>query len=96
MFTNTYKLQVYKHLQTLQMKMLKVEYLSNHRPELPQILKSSSGDQTKTKNALNESLILNLGDQIEMNTTFNGRRPQNIKSGISQKVQGTKSKSKPL
>ena len=48
-------------------KILKVEYLSNHWPDLSQSL----GDQTKIK-------------MLETKTTSNGRRPQNIKSGISQ------------
>ncbi len=32
----------------------KIEYLSNHWSDLPQILNLSSGDQTKIKNAWNE------------------------------------------
>jgi hypothetical protein len=47
------------------LKILKVDYLSNHRPELPQILNLSSGDQTEIKT-------------VEMKTTFYGRRPQSI------------------
>ena len=54
------------------LKILKVEYLSNHWSDLPQILNLSSGDQTKIK-------------MLEIKTTSNGRRPQNMKSGISQK-----------
>ena len=53
------------------LKILKVEYLSNHWLDFPQILHLSSGDQTKFKNT-------------QMKTTSNGRQPQNIKSGISQ------------
>ena len=44
------------------LKILKVEYLSNHWLDLPQILNLSSGDQTKSKNEL-----------IKMFS--NGRRP---------------------
>ena len=49
------------------LKILKVKYLSNHSLDPPQILNLSSGDQTKIK-------------MLEMKTTSNGRRPQNIKS----------------
>jgi hypothetical protein len=48
-----------------------MEYLSDHWPDPPKILNLSSEDQTKIK-------------MLEMKTTSNGRRPQNIKSGISQ------------
>ena len=34
------------------LKILKVEYLSNHWSDLPQILNLSLGDQTKSKNEL--------------------------------------------
>jgi hypothetical protein len=56
------------------LKILKVEYLSNHRSDLPQISNSDKGDQTQIKFGLN----------FEMKTTSDGRRPQNIKSGIFQ------------
>ena len=36
------------------LKILKVEYLSNHCSDFPQILNLSLGDQTKIKNVLNE------------------------------------------
>ena len=36
------------------LKMYKVEYLSNHWLDLPQILNLSSGDQTKIKNVWRE------------------------------------------
>ena len=36
------------------LKILKVEYLSNHYLFLPEILNLSLGDQTKIKNAWNE------------------------------------------
>ena len=36
------------------LKILKVEYLSNHWLDFPQILNLSSGDQTKIKNAWKE------------------------------------------
>jgi hypothetical protein len=49
------------------LKILKVEYLSNQLSNPPQILNFSSGDQTK----------INI---LEMKTTSNGRQPQNIKS----------------
>jgi hypothetical protein len=48
-------------------KILKVEYLSNHSSDLPQILNLSSVEQAKIK-------------MLEMKTNSNGRRPQNIKS----------------
>jgi hypothetical protein len=41
---------------------LKVKYLSNHSSDLLQILNLSSGDQTKTKNALNK-------DNLQWKTT---------------------------
>ena len=44
------------------LKILKVEYLSNHWSDFPQILNLSSGDQTKIKNTQNED-------------DLNGRRP---------------------
>ena len=53
------------------LKILKVEYLSNHWSDFPQILNLSLGDQTKIKNAWNED-------------DLHGRWPQNIKSWISQ------------
>jgi hypothetical protein len=53
------------------LKILKVEYLTNHWSDLPQIIDLSSGDQIKLK-------------ILEMKTTSNGRWPQNIKSWISQ------------
>jgi hypothetical protein len=37
-----------------ELKILNVEYLSNHWLDLPYILKLCSGDQTKLKNAWNE------------------------------------------
>jgi hypothetical protein len=44
------------------LKILKVEYLSNHLLDPTQILNSSSGDQKKVKNAWNE-------DDLEWKTT---------------------------
>ena len=44
------------------LKISKVEYLSNHWSDLPQILNLSSGDQTKIKNAWNE-------DDLQWKTT---------------------------
>ncbi len=52
-------------------KYKKVEYLGNHWLDLTQIWNVSTGDQTKSK-------------MVKMKTTFNRRRPQNIKSWISQ------------
>ena len=52
------------------LKILKVEYLSNHCSDFPQVLNLSLGDQTKK--------------MLKTKTTSNGRRPQNIKSLISQ------------
>ena len=59
------------------LKILKVAYLSNHWAEFPQILNLSSGDQTKIKTAWYKV-------DLQWKTTFNGRRPQNIKNWISQ------------
>jgi hypothetical protein len=44
------------------LKILIVEYISNHLLDPPQILNLSSGDQTKVKNAWNE-------DDLEWKTT---------------------------
>ena len=52
-------------------KISKVEYLSNHRLDLPQILNPSLGGQSK----------INL---LEMKTTSNGRRPQRYTQNISK------------
>ena len=54
------------------LKVLKVEYLSNHLLDKTQILNLSLDDQT---------IFFKI---FKMKTTSNGRRPQNIKSGISQ------------
>ena len=40
------------------LKILKVEYLSNPWSDVPQILKLSLGDQTKIENAWNEDDLL--------------------------------------
>ena len=61
------------------LKILKVEYLSNHWSDLPQILNWSSGDQIKIKNAWNGRR-----PPMEDDLHSNRRRPQNIKSWISQ------------
>jgi hypothetical protein len=53
------------------LKMLEVEYISNPLLDHTQILNLSLDDH-----------ILQI---LTMQTTSNGRRPQNIKSGISQK-----------
>ena len=53
------------------LKIFKVEYLSNHWSDFPQILNLSLGDQTKIRNAYNE-------DDLQKKTASNGRRPQNI------------------
>ena len=55
------------------LKILKVEYLSNHWSDFTQISNLSSGDQAKFKNTQNE-------DDLQRKTTSNGRRPQNIES----------------
>ena len=39
------------------LKLYKVEYLSNHWSDFPQILNLSSGDQTKIKNTWNEDYL---------------------------------------
>ena len=53
------------------LKIFKVEYLSNHYSNPPQNLNLSLGDQTKIK-------------ILERNTTLNGRGPPDIKSRISR------------
>ena len=53
-------------------KILKVEYLSKHWSDLPQILNISSGDQAKIKNVWNV-------DDLKWKTTFNGSWPQILK-----------------
>ena len=77
------------------LKIIKVEYVSKRWSDPPQILDLCSWDQNKIK-------------MPEMNTTSNGRRPQKLKSWISQqpligsssnlkhKFRGTKPKSKML
>ena len=59
------------------LKILKSKYLSNHWPDISQILNLSSGDQTKIKNTLNEN-------DLQWKMTSSGRWPQNVKSWISQ------------
>ena len=78
------------------LKILKVEYLSNHWLDLPQILNLSSGDQTKIKNALNEDDLWwrwpPMEEDLQWKTTFNGRqRPmedilQSKKTSTNQKL----------
>ena len=51
------------------LKILKVEYLSNHWLDFPQISNLSLGDQTKIKNAWKK-------DDLRWKTTSNGRQPQ--------------------
>ena len=50
------------------LKILKVEYLSNPWSDFTQISNLSSGDQAKFKNTQNE-------DDLQRKTTSNGRRP---------------------
>ena len=59
------------------LKISNFEYLSNHWSDLPKILNLSSGEETQIKNTWNE-------DNLQWKTTSKGRRPQNIKSWISQ------------
>ena len=54
------------------LKILKVEYLSNRLLDHTQILNLDLSDQKQSVQIL------------QMKTTSHGRRPQNIKSGISQ------------
>ena len=54
------------------LKILKVEYLSKHWTDLPKIFNLGLRDQIEIKK------------MDEMKTTSNGRRPQIIKSRISQ------------
>ena len=49
------------------LKIIKVEYLSNHGSDFPQILNVSLGTKPKLQ-------------MLESKTTINGRRPQNIES----------------
>ena len=59
------------------LKIWKVEYLSSHWSDLPQILNINLWDQTKVKKGFNV-------DDLQWETTFNGRWPQNMESWISQ------------
>ena len=61
------------------LKIFKVEYLSNHWLDLPQTLNLRSGDKIKNKHAWNEEDL-----QYKKTTSHNGRQPQNIKSWIFQ------------
>ena len=69
-----------------ELKILKVEYLSNHCSDLLQTLNLNLGDQSKMKKLL------------EMKTTSKERCPQNIKSRIQQPLIGSSSnfKLKPM
>ena len=58
-------------------KILKVEYLSNHWSDFAQILNLSLCDQIKIENYINK-------DDHAWKMTLNGRQPQNIDCGISQ------------
>ena len=51
-----------------ELNILKIEYLSNHLSDLPQILNLSSGDQTKKENE----------DDLQQRLTSHGRLPQKI------------------
>ena len=59
------------------LKIWKVEYLSIHWSDLPQISNINSKYQTKFKTGLNE-------DDLQWKTTFKGRWPQTMKIWISQ------------
>ena len=59
------------------LKISKVEYLSNHWSDVPQISNLSTGDQSKIKKYIKWRRPL-------WKTANNGRRPQNNKSWISQ------------
>ena len=48
------------------LKRFKVEYLSNHKSDLPQILNVSWGDKPKSELYLPQTLNLNLGDQYKI------------------------------
>ena len=60
------------------LKIWKVEYLSSHWLDLPQILNINSWDRNRVKKGLDEN-------DLQWKTSPNGRWPQNIKSWISQK-----------
>ena len=65
------------------LKIAKVEYLSNHWLDLPEILNLNSRDQTETKNAWNE-------EDFRWKVASNGRRPpmeDNLQSKITSKNQ---------
>ena len=64
-----------QHAKEDDLKILKVEYLSNQWLDLPQILDLNSGDQTQMKNTWN---------YLQWKVTSNGRHPSIIKSWISQ------------
>jgi hypothetical protein len=72
------------------LKILRVDFLSNHSSNPPHILNLSSGDQTKIWNAWNkDNLQTHRGPtqtkkMIEVKTTSDGRGAQNIRSTISQ------------
>ena len=61
------------------LKILKVQYLSNHWLDLPQTLNLRSGDKIKNKHAWNEEDL-----QYKKTTSHNGRQPRYIKTWISQ------------
>jgi hypothetical protein len=65
------------------LKILNVEYLSNHWSDLPQISKLSLGDQTKVKKCFKWRQTP-MEDDFQWKTLSIGRWPQIIKSGISQ------------
>ena len=65
------------------LKILNVEYLSNHWSDLPQIFKLSLGDQTKVKKCFKWRQTP-MEDDFQWKTLSIGRWPQIIKSGISQ------------
>ena len=60
------------------LKIWKVEYLSSHWLDLPQILNINSWDRNRVKKGLDEN-------DLQWKTSPNGRWPQNIQSWISQK-----------
>ena len=77
------------------LKILKVEYLSNRFLDHTMILNVSLDDQNHILQVLKMKTISNgrqspmegnlqMEDNLQWKTTFNGRQPQNIKCGISQ------------
>ena len=69
------------------LKILKVEYISNHWSDFPKILNLSLGDQTKIKNAWNEELKWKTTSKYyKMNISATTDRIFNTSSGDQTKI----------